>query len=135
MKKSLSAQLAHDGNGGRGANTAGTGLKHGAYVGEGADSAGGFDAGAGTCDAAQESDIGGGCAGGGKAGGGLEKVSAGLDGDLSATKFFFDGEEAGFKDDLEDCAVVVGDVGGGVDGAVDGGVLAGFEKADGDDHV
>src|ERR1039458_7980827 len=131
----LSSQFADDGDGGGGADAVGAGFEEGADLGEGADAAGGFDAGTGAGYAAEQGHVGRGCAGGGEAGGGLEEVGAGLDGDLGGAEFFSDCEQGGFKNHLEQGAVVMGDGGDGVDSVVYGVMVAAFELADGDDHV
>src|ERR1035437_9019003 len=58
-----------------------------------------------------------------------------MDCDLRSAELLFDVEEAGFKDDLEQCAVVMGHGGYGVDGVLDSVIVAALELADGHDHV
>jgi hypothetical protein len=129
------SELADYGDGGGSADAVGAGFEEGADVGEGADATGGFDAGARAGDTTEDGNIGCSCAAGGEAGGGLEEVGTGLYGDLGAAKFFFDGEQAGFKDDFKDCAVMVGYGGGCLDGVVYRMVIAALELADGDHHI
>ena len=133
--KLLCAEFAEDGDRGRGADTVCAGFEHGADVGEGADAAGGFDSATRTSDTAQERNIGGCCAASGKSRRGFEKICAGLDGDLGGAKLFFDREQAGFEDDLEDGAVVMGDGGCSLDGVMDGLMVSTFKLADGENHV
>ena len=72
---------------------------------------------------------------GGEAGRGLEKVCAGLDGEFRGAKFFLGAQQAGFQDDFEQRAVMMGHGDGGMKGVLHGVVVAALELADGDDHV
>jgi len=129
------AEFAEDGYGGGCTDAVGAGFEEGADVGKGADASGGFNAGACAGYTAKKGYVGWGCAAGGKAGGGFEEISAGMDSDFGGAELFFDGEQAGFENDLKDCAVVMGDSGRGVDGVVDGLMVAAFKLADGEYHV
>jgi hypothetical protein len=113
-------------------------VEHGGGVGEVADAAGGFDAGAGSGYSAEEGDVVCGGSAGGEAGAGLEEVGSGGESDLGGAEFFFEGEEAGLEDDLDDGAVGVGEFDYASDVLADGvvvGGLAGFEEAYVEDHV
>jgi hypothetical protein len=134
----VSGEFVDDFYAGAGSYARGSGAKHGGGVGEGADSAGGFDAGAGARYAAEQTNVVGGSAPGGEAGAGLEEVGAGGEGKLGGAKLLFEGEEAGFEDDFYDGAGGVGDLNDAVDVLANGLIvrgLRGFEQADVEDHV
>ncbi len=106
----LAGELGEDLDAGAGADAGGSGVEHGGGVGERADAAGGLDAGAGAGYAAKQGDVVGGGAAGGEAGGGFEEVGAGGEGEVGGAEFFFEGEQAGFEDDLDDGSGAVGEL-------------------------
>jgi hypothetical protein len=134
----LTGQFGEDFDAGAGADAGGAGVEHGGGVGEGADAAGGFDAGTMSGYSAEQGDVVRGGAAGGETGAGLEEVGSGGESDLGGAEFFFEGEEAGFEDDLDDGALGVGQFDDAADVLTDSfvvGGLAGLEEADVEDHV
>jgi len=136
--RGVACQFGYDLDAGAGTDPGSTGVEHGGGVGEGANAAGGFDPGASAGYAAKQADVVGGGAAGGEAGAGFEEVGSGGEGELGGAEFLFEGEEAGFEDDLYDGSGGVGEFDDAVNVLTDGlvvGGLAGLEEADVEDHV
>ena len=90
---------------------------------------------AATGNAAHESYVSGGGSAACESSRSFDEVGTGLYCELCAAQFFFHGEQRGFEDDLEDCAVMMRDRSSGMHGVLDRMVVAALKLANGDDHV
>ena len=114
-------------------------MEHGGGVGERANAAGGFDAGAVAGDCREASAMSSAVAPPvEKPVLVLRKSAPAERASLGGAEFLFEGEQAGLEDDLDDGAVGVGEFDDAADVLTDGfvvGGLAGLEQADVQDHV
>ena len=119
-----------------GADARGAGRHHVLEIGQRPDAAGGFDAEAVRFyQPAHERDIVNSRAAGAEAGGGFDEVGPAGNAEFAGASLFGVGEQAGFEDDFAEGVRRVADVDDRLDVGEDGGVVAGFERADVEDHV
>ena len=119
-----------------GADACGAGRHHFLEIGQRTDAAGGFDAATVRFhQPAHERNVANSRAAGAEAGGGFDEVGTAGQAKFAGASLFGIGEQAGFKNDFAECTSGVTDFDDGLDVSKDGGVVAGFERADVDNHV
>ena len=119
-----------------GADACGAGRHHILEIGQRTDAAGGFDAEAVRFhQPAHQRDGINRCTAGAEAGGGFDEVGTAGNAEFTGASLFGISEQAGFEDDFAEGVCRVADFDDRLDVGEDGGVIAGFERADVEDHV